>query len=214
MAIRLAEQEKQKKAQIILLERFAPSFEALTDEQAGRMLKGIFKYKITKSEPKWGDSVLAFFWQDIKHWLDESEAFYNQKCQTNRDNIKKRWQGKNKEPNEPNDTNEYERIRTYSNHTKANAKPNANAIPNVQTYPKKGTVIEDSSSNKGSDFEKVLNLYQERIEALKPSDKNELQDLVKIYGFDEVKANIDYMASQHMKGLYSLKQILDTSVDF
>ena len=91
MAKRLAEQEKQKKAQVILLERFAPSFEALTNEQAGRMLKCIFHYKITKQEPDFGDAVLSFFWQDVKHWLDESEAFYNQKCQTNKDNANARW---------------------------------------------------------------------------------------------------------------------------
>lgn len=213
MAKRLAEQEKQKKAQIILLERFAPSFEALTDERAGRMIKGIFYYRITKQEPDFGDAVLAFFWQDVKHWLDESEAFYNQKCQTNKDNIEKRWQrNKNKEPKEANDTNEYERIRTYSNHT--NAKPNATPKPNVQTYPKKGTVIEDSSSNKGSDFEKVLNFYQEKIEALNTNDKNKLQELVKIHGFDEVKTNINFMATQHMKGLNCLAEILETSVNF
>lgn len=214
MAKRLAEQEKQKKAQVILLERFAPSFEALTNEQAGRMVKGIFHYRITKQEPDFGDAVLSFFWQDVKHWLDESEAFYNQKCQTNRDNIKKRWQGKNKEPNEPNDTNVYERIETDSNHTKANATPNATPTPNVQTYPKKGTVIEDSSSNKGSDFEKVFELYQEKIEALNTNDKNKLQELVKKHGIDELVTNINFMATQHMKGLYCLAEILETSVNF
>lgn len=210
MAKRLAEQEKQKKAQVILLERFAPSFEALTNEQAGRMVKGIFHYRITKQEPDFGDAVLSFFWQDVKHWLDESEAFYNQKCQTNKDNANARWKKNTSSDN----ANACDRIQTDANYPKANATPNATPTPNVQTYPKKGTVIEDSSSNKGSDFEKVFKLYQEKIEALNTNDKNKLQELVKKHGIDELVTNINFMATQHMKGLYCLAEILETSVNF
>jgi hypothetical protein len=60
----------------------------------------------------------------------------------------------------------------------------------------------------------VLNLYQGKIEALNTNDKNKLQELVKIHGFDEVKTNINFMATQHMKGLNCLAEILETSVNF
>ena len=96
MAVRLAEQEKEKRAQIILLERFSNSFFMLTDAQAGRMVKAIFQYKITKQEPNFqGDGILVFFWQDIKNWLDDSENHYKRVCEINRANINARWKNKN-----------------------------------------------------------------------------------------------------------------------
>jgi hypothetical protein len=209
MTKRLAEQEKAKKAQIILLERFATSFDALTDERAGQMVKGIFHYKITKQEPVFGDDVLTFFWQDIKRWLDESETYYNQKCKTNKDNANARW----KKNNSTDNANAYDRIQTDTNYP--NATPNATPIPNVQTYPNKGTVNFDSSNKGGSDFEKVLNLYQEKIQTLKSADEvNKLRNLVESYGIKDVVSVIDFMEKNNHKGLGVLAELLDGMVDF
>lgn len=204
MAKRLAEQEKTKKAQIILLERFAPSFNALTDERAGQMVKGIFKYKISKQEPVFKDDVLTFFWQDIKHWLDESEAYYKQKCQTNKDNANARW----KKNNPTDNANAYDRIQTDTNYPNANAMANARAL-----VPKKGTI--DSTNKGNSDFEKVLNLYREKIGVLESADeKNKLREIVETHNLDEIKTQIDFMHSQHFKGVSVLLEALDNYVDF
>lgn len=213
MANRLAEQEKEKKAQIILLERFAPSFDALTDEQAGRMLKGIFQYKITRQEPDFRhDTILSFFWQDIKNWLDESETHYRHVCEVNKANINARWRGKNNDASI--DTNEYERIRTNTNYTKANANANANATPKVKPYPKKGTVNLESSNKGNTDFDDMVVLYEEKIEVLKPNDKSKFQELINNNSLGDIKDAIDFMVSHKWKGIYALEKALNMNVDF
>lgn len=206
MASRLADQEK--KAQIILLERFSNSFYALTDEQAGRMVKAIFQYKTTKQEPNFqGDGILAFFWQDIKNWLNDSEEYYKKICEQNKANANKRW-GNNNEPNEPNDATAYDRIQMDANY------PNANAMANVKSYPNKGSVNIDSTNKGNTDFEKMVALYEEKIEGLKPGEKTKFQELIKNNGKANVKSAIDFMVSHNWKGVYALEKALNMNVDF
>ena len=90
MANSLAKQEK--KAPIILLERFSVGFSMITDEQAGRIIKAVYSYRFENKEPDFkNDVILKFFWLDIKNWLDESQTAYMEKCEKNRENISKRW---------------------------------------------------------------------------------------------------------------------------
>lgn len=83
-------------------------FEELTDEEAGRLIKGIFKYVNT------GDSELTGLMKSvfipIKKDIDKNEENYQKRCEKNRENINKRWGKESKEI--PKDTNEYERIQT------------------------------------------------------------------------------------------------------
>lgn len=210
MASRLADQEK--KAQIILLERFSNSFYALTDEQAGRMVKAIFQYKKTKQEPNFqGDGILAFFWQDIKNWLNDSEEYYKKICEQNKANANKRW-GNNNEPNEPNDATAYDRIQMDANY------PNANAMANVKSYPNKGSVNIDSTNKGNTDFEKMVALYEEKIEGLKPGEKAKFQELIKNNSLGDIKSAIDWMVVKDWKGVFylqkALKEASEMNVDF
>lgn len=207
MSIRLAEQEKEKKAQIILLERFSNSFFMLTDAQAGRMVKAIFQYKISKQEPNFqGDGILVFFWQDIKNWLDDSENHYKRVCEINRANINARWKNKN---DVSENTSVYERTQTNTEHT--------NAMANAMAYgfPKKETVIIDSTNKGNGNFETAVKTYQEKIGNLKPPQEVEhLQDLLNKYSFNEVLTAINIMASTGGRSVKALENILETSVDF
>lgn len=207
MAVRLAEQEKEKRAQIILLERFSNSFYMLTDAQAGRMVKAIFQYKITKQEPNFqGDEILVFFWQDIKNWLDDSENHYKRVCEINRANINARWKNKN---DVSENTSVYERTQTNTEHTNAMANAMANG------FPKKETVIIDSTNKGNGNFETAVKTYQEKIGNLKPPQEVEhLQDLLNKYSFNEVLTAINIMASTGGRSVKALENILETSVDF
>ena len=81
-------------------------FDTLTDEEAGQLIKGIFKYMRT------GDSELAGMMKaifiPIKNDIDKNEESYQKRCEKNRENIKKRWEKDNEEIQK--DTNVYERI--------------------------------------------------------------------------------------------------------
>lgn len=80
----------------------------LTDEEAGIIFKAIYEYEINKTEielPK----TLKIVFKQFKVKLDNYDGAYAEKCERNRENIKKYWEQKKK------NTNEYERIRTNTN---------------------------------------------------------------------------------------------------
>ncbi len=100
-------------------------FEELTDEQAGKLIKGIFKYVITgKSEL---EGLLNVVFIPIKEEIDKNEKAYQKKCEKNKENIRRRWNTTESEGTKSNtteceeirkDTNVYECIRndTDNNH--------------------------------------------------------------------------------------------------
>lgn len=134
-----------KKGQIILLDRWKKSFDMLTDEQAGQMVKGIYQYQTTGEEPGFKHDLLLFFWQDVKTWLDESQEAYRQKCEQNRDNANKRWYGDEMPDmsDMPEDTTAYDRMGTYANY----ANDNDNDNDKVKDNDKEKAKIKQSSDN-------------------------------------------------------------------
>lgn len=76
-------------------------FDSLPDEDAGKLIKGIFNY-VNTSDCKL-DGLLKTIFIPIKNDIDKNEETYQKKCQKNRENIEKRWNTK------------YEDIRTYTN---------------------------------------------------------------------------------------------------
>lgn len=81
-------------------------FDTLSDEQAGQLIKGIFKYM------RIGDSELTGMMKaifiPIKNDIDKNEETYQKRCEKNRENIKKRWEKNSEKIQE--DTNVYENI--------------------------------------------------------------------------------------------------------
>ena len=49
---------------------------ALTDDQAGAILKAIYKYTVNGIEPVFKDETLSMFWISIEKWFREDAATY------------------------------------------------------------------------------------------------------------------------------------------
>lgn len=81
-------------------------FESLSNEDAGLLIKGIFRYVCDGESDL--DGLLKTIFIPIKNDIDKNEKSYQKRCETNKENINKRWQSKNEDI--PNDTNVYEDI--------------------------------------------------------------------------------------------------------
>lgn len=79
-------------------------FDTLTDEEAGILIKGIFKYLDTNDSGLTG--MLKAIFIPIKNDIDKNEEKYQSICERNKENINKRWQ----KEKIPNDTTVYESI--------------------------------------------------------------------------------------------------------
>lgn len=69
---------KKKDPQIILLDRWRDTFESLTDEEAGQVIKAMFAYWHDGKQPDFKDRLLKFFWGDIVKWFADSRAHYEE----------------------------------------------------------------------------------------------------------------------------------------
>lgn len=106
------------KTALLLPYEFREVFAALTNEQAGELIKAIFDYEINGTKPAF-DGVLLFAWAShIQPKLDKLAESYATKCEKNRANIAKRWQK---------DTTVYDRIPTDTKNTDAEADAEAEA---------------------------------------------------------------------------------------
>lgn len=165
--------KEEKRAQIILLDRWRKNFEMLTAEQAKQIINAMYNYQFDGIEPEFTDTLVIFFWQDVKQWLDDSNKRYKVKCDKNRDNIQGFWDKKQKA-----DTDEYERIQTNTTATNDNDNDNDNPIPNdipndnaIDKEKEKENQISVSDSGAGTEtdtdkpkfFFKVLGDYYEKL---------------------------------------------------
>lgn len=68
-------------------------FNQLTDEEAGKLIKGIFQYATTGENKLEGYLNIIFI--PIKNEIDKNEERYIKVCERNKKNIEKRWDTKN-----------------------------------------------------------------------------------------------------------------------
>jgi len=87
----------------------ADTLEELSDEEAGVLFKAMMTYFVDGSEPKL-PRALRFAFLPVRHQMDRDREKYDRRCERNRENVRKRWEQKE-------DTNVYDRIRTYTNDT-------------------------------------------------------------------------------------------------
>jgi hypothetical protein len=91
-------------------------FDELTDEQAGKLIKHIYRY-VNDENPKTDNQIINISFAPIKAQLKRDLKKYEARCKKNKENIEKRWNKKN--------TNEYERKQTNTKNTdKDNDKDN------------------------------------------------------------------------------------------
>lgn len=65
-------------------------FDKLTDEQAGKLIKAIYRYELTREYPNL-DFGLDMAFTSIKIVLDKNREKYQNKCKKNKENADKRW---------------------------------------------------------------------------------------------------------------------------
>lgn len=81
------------------------TFDSLSDEEAGRLIKHLLKY-VNDLDPVAPDRLTEIAFTPLKTTLKRDLEKWVDKCKKNRENVKKRWH-----------TNVYERIRPDTDHT-------------------------------------------------------------------------------------------------
>ena len=89
------------KDNFLLKKSYQEVVDSLTDEDAGKLFKGILKYVNTNDSKLEG--LLKTIFIPMKNDIDKNEDNYQKKCKKNKENIEKRWNEKNED------------IRTYTN---------------------------------------------------------------------------------------------------
>ena len=114
----------------------------LTDEQAGKLFRGMIKYFADGTEPKF-EGVLKFVFIPIKQQIDRDAEKYSERCEKNRENIKKRWA---KEKN----ASAYDGIQAYTKHTNTNTKTKTNTKTDTDTKTTTNTNTDTNVGGSGS----------------------------------------------------------------
>jgi hypothetical protein len=96
------------KNKIIIYRDWLTTFEALQDEEAGKLVKHLFRY-VNDLNPEPPDRLTALLFEPIKQALKRDLKRYEEICSKNKDNVSIRWQDK--------DTTEYERKDANTNYT-------------------------------------------------------------------------------------------------
>lgn len=128
-------------------------FEALSDEEAGKLIKGVFKYLDTGNSDLEG--VMKAIFIPIKNEIDKNEEKYQKRCEKNRENINKRW---NKKEKIRNNTNVYQSIPNDSdnNHISYIINHKSNII---------NSIIEYLNNKTNSKFKSTTKSTQQKINA-------------------------------------------------
>lgn len=107
------------KDNFVLYTRYSDAILGMTDEQAGMLLKAIYRFVTTGEQEEIADSTARFAYRIIVSQIEQSNKQYEEKCERNRENIRKRWNTNNSNGIRPKttenggirtNTTEYERI--------------------------------------------------------------------------------------------------------
>lgn len=94
----------------------------LSDQEVGRLFRALLQYSATgERQELTGRESVAFDF--IQFDIDQAHENFNERSRKNSENVQKRWN--------TNDTNEYDRIPSNTNDTKAKAKAKANISPEI-----------------------------------------------------------------------------------
>jgi hypothetical protein len=98
----------ENKNKIIVYRDWINTFDSLTDDEAGKLIKHFFRY-INDLNPEPPDRIIKLLFEPIKQTLKRDLKRYESTCLKNKNNVNIRWNKK--------DTTEYDRIPTDTNHT-------------------------------------------------------------------------------------------------
>ena len=128
----------------------------LTDEQLGKLFRGMIDYFVEGECPRFTDS-LKFAFIPIRQQMDRDAEKYNEKCEKMRENVKKRWKK---------DTNVYNGIQTHTNDTNTNTNTNTNTKTNKDTTTTTKTKSRGGGVSDGDDFDIWKKLDPDGIDAI------------------------------------------------
>ena len=89
-----------KKDSFIAYDEWDENTEDLTDEEFGKLMRAVFRYKKTGEKPTFSDRTMKACWKPIKQSLDRTIAAYEAQCERNRENGKKGGRPKKEEETE------------------------------------------------------------------------------------------------------------------
>ena len=153
----------------------------LTDEQVGQLFRGMIKYFNEGKAPKF-DGVLKFVFIPIKQQMDRDSEKYDEKCEKNRENVRKRWA-------KVKGADVYDGIRTDTNYTNTNTNTNTNT--KTKTTTDTNTNAASKQRGGGSSVDDEFNIWKK----LDPEKVDQIYDVYPESGgflidevFNEVKA--------------------------
>ena len=132
----------------------------LSDEQLGKLFRGMIDYFVDGKCPRFTDS-LKFAFIPIKQQMDRDADKYEKRCEKNRANANKRWQS---------DANAYNRMQSDAIDANTNTNTNTNTDTDTDTTTNTNTNT-NACSGGGSDGDE-FNLWKK----LSPSDVDTIYD--------------------------------------
>ena len=94
--------QKQSDVAFLMMKQWREQLALISDEQRGKLLTAIYDYQCDGADFDTDDAVLQILWVSIKQVFEINNKKYEEMCEKNKRNIKKRW-GKD-------DTTVYDRI--------------------------------------------------------------------------------------------------------
>lgn len=137
----------ENKKSIIVYIEWINIFEELSDEEAGKLIKHLFRY-VNDKNPEAPDRLTKLLFEPIKQTLKRDLVKYENKREKNRNNARKRWDKKNAIASDG--------IKTDANHA-VNDNDSVNDNVNVNV-----NVIKEKPSDKPIDFiDQIVNTFVE-----------------------------------------------------
>lgn len=201
-----------KKSFLLLLE-YQDVIEALSNEDAGLLIKAIYKYEAT-GEVVDLPPVVKIAFIPIKNKLDENRDKYEAKCELNRANGNKGGRPKNETEGNPKKPNGFSENQTVILETEENPKKPDNDYDNdndLNDYDKDNNIktpispFEDFSPKIQNKLNEWMQYKKERKELYKPTGLKSFISQVKnkldIYAEDAVAELIDECMANNWRGI-------------
>ena len=161
--------------------------EDFTDEEAGKILKGLLAYANRGEEFTTEDRAMRCLFKTIQANIDRNYEKYEAKCERNRQIAQKRWDKKNKGTHKE-DTSECERIQTHTNanertRTLPNEIENENEIEitnKVIKEPKGSNIKEAKASTSETSSDAASEPHAGARNEAKPTKKEDKIDFEKV----------------------------------
>lgn len=149
----------------------------LTDEQAGKLFRGMIRYSAEGVEPDF-EGILKFVFIPIKQQMDRDTDKYEAKCEKMKANANKRWQK----------SNESKSMQLHANDANTNTNTNTNTKTDTTTTTNTNAALKQRGGSSGVDgiygIEDEFNIWKK----LTPDDVDTIYESYPNSGGDLIQA--------------------------